>query len=282
MQNGIQRIFSNYSADIIVAKHIGDEKWWLDENGKIWWNRKTYFSHNAIYLTKAGCFRLRIGGVWYTVPAGHAVFVPKGLPLEFSFDGKGPLEKYYTHFQLEIDGSGLCELFKFPLVFVPKDFGQLEALFLTLIRLREDPADPLSQVAQSAVLLSLVSALLSQSGARPNEKSAEIPEDMQQAAEMIDMNLAKPIQMQTLAKSIGYSTAYFTKKFKAVFGRTPTDYIAEKKIALAKDALKSTDRTISDIACSLGFADASYFSTFFKARTGLSPAFYRKDTFASK
>ena len=99
---------------------------------------------------------------------------------------------------------------------------------------------------------------------------------------MIDMNLAKPIQMQTLAKSIGYSTAYFTKKFKAVFGRTPTDYIAEKKIALAKDALKSTDRTISDIACSLGFADASYFSTFFKARTGLSPAFYRKDTFASK
>ena len=134
----------------------------------------------------------------------------------------------------------------------------------------------MAQIAQSATLLALVAEVLTQANAIPNEMNERIPPEIREIAEYIDDHLGELLPMDMLAEKIGYSTAYFTKKFKAVFGRTPTDYIAEKRIYRAKDELKNTDRTIYAIANSLGFSDASYFSSFFKARTGLSPAFYRK------
>ena len=277
MHSNIKQIFSNYDTDIIIAKWVGNGAWWLDENGKNFWNRKAYFHFNAIYLTQKGAFNLWINGTKYHIPENHVVFIPEGSELKFYFDGNGALEKYYTHFHLAIGGTNVCEFFHFPLVFEARNADAIENLFQELIRLRPNQDDPVMQIAQSATLLSLVAEVLSQADAIPNEMNERIPPKIREIAEYIDDHLGEPLTMQMLAKKIGYSTAYFTKKFKAVFGRTPTDYIAEKRIYRAKDELKNTDRTIYGIANSLGFSDASYFSSFFKARTGLSPAYYRKD-----
>ena len=43
MHNNIKQVFSNYTTDIIITKRIFEGEWWLDENGKNWWNRKTHF-----------------------------------------------------------------------------------------------------------------------------------------------------------------------------------------------------------------------------------------------
>ncbi|MBP3591302.1 MAG: helix-turn-helix domain-containing protein [Clostridia bacterium] len=276
MHNNIKQIFSNYTTDIIISKRIGEGEWWLDENGKNWWNRKTHFHFNAIYLTKQGEFDLWINGTKHHIPAGHVVMIPEGSDLQYYFDGNGTLDKYYTHFHLVIGTQNICELFHFPLVFKPKNEDAIEQLLCKLIELRADPDDPLKQIAQSATLLSLVFEVLAQAGAIRNERSEKIPLEIRAIAEYIDDHLNETLSIDMLAERSGYSTAYFTKKFKAVFGRTPTDYIAEKRIYRAKDELRNTDRTIYGIANSLGFSDASYFSSFFKARTGLSPAFYRK------
>ena len=277
MHNNIKQVFSNYTTDIIITKRINEGKWWLDENGKNWWNRKTHFHFNAIYLTKEGEFDLHINGTKYHIPPGHIVFIPEASDLQYYFDGNGTLDKYYTHFHLTIGGTNICELFHFPLVFRPEDPDAIEQLFCKLIELRSDPDDPLKQISQSATLLSLVSEVLTQAGALRNEMIEKIPPEIREIAIYIDDHIGDPLTMQMLAERIGYSTGYFTKKFKTVFGRTPTDYIAEKRIYRAKDELRNTDRTIYGIASSLGFSDASYFSSFFKARTGLSPAYYRKN-----
>ena len=282
MHSNIKQIFSNYTTDIIITKRVGDDAWWLDENGKIWWNRRAHFHFNAVYLTKQGTFDLTINGTKYRIPPHRVVFIPEGSDLVFDFDGNGPLEKYYTHFHLLIGTVNVCDLFHFPLVFKPENEEIIENYFCELIRLRADSDHPVKQIAQSATLLSLVSEILSQAEAIRNEMSRRIPPELREIAEYIDDHLGELLPMHMLAEKIGYSTAYFTKKFKAVFGRTPTDYIAEKRIYRAKDELRNTDRTIYGIANSLGFSDASYFSSFFKARTGLSPAFYRKDKSKNK
>ncbi len=282
MHSNIKQIFSNYDTDIIIAKWVGDGAWWLDENGKNFWNRKAIFHFNAIYLTKKGAFDLWINGTKYHIPAHRVVFIPEGSELQFYFDGNGPLEKYYTHFHLAIGGTNICDYFHFPLVFEPKNEEALERLFKELIRLRADQDDAITQINQSATLLSFVAEVLSQAEAIRNEMNQRIPPEIREIAEYIDDHLGELLPMHMLAEKIGYSTAYFTKKFKAVFGRTPTDYIAEKRIYRAKDELRNTDRTIYGIASSLGFSDASYFSSFFKSRTGLSPAFYRKDKIETK
>ena len=276
MHSNIKQVFSNYDTDIIIAKWVGNCAWWLDENGKNFWNRKAFFHFNAIYLTQKGAFDLWINGTKYHIPENHVVFIPEGSELQFYFDGNGPLEKYYTHFHLAIGETNVYEFFHFPLVFEARNADAIEKLFQELIRLRPNQDNPVMQIAQSATLLSLVAEVLSQAGAIPNEMNERIPPELREIAEFIDDHIGEQLTMQMLAEKIGYSTAYFTKKFKLVFGRTPTDYIAEKRIYRAKDELKNTDRTIYGIASSLGFSDASYFSSFFKARTGLSPAFYRK------
>ena len=276
--HNIKQVFSNYSTDCIITMRINEGEWWLDETGKNWWNRKTHFHFNAIYLTKQGEFDLWINGTRYHIPENRVVFIPEGSDLQYYFDGNGILDKYYTHFHLAIGETNICELFHFPYVFEPRDADAIERHFCELIRLRTDPDNPVAQIAQSATLLALVSEVLSQANAVRNETNDKIPPEIREIAEYIDNHLDKLPSMDMLAEKIGYSTAYFTKKFKAVFGRTPTDYIAEKRIYRAKDELKNTDRTIYGIANSLGFSDASYFSSFFKARTGLSPAYYRKNS----
>ena len=49
----------------------------------------------------------------------------------------------------------------------------------------------------------------------------------------------------------------------------------EIKIAKAKKMLNDTNMKIIDIAYALGFENASYFTRFFKKRTGLSPQEYK-------
>lgn len=41
--------------------------------------------------------------------------------------------------------------------------------------------------------------------------------------------------------------------------------------------LDSTDMSVQDIAMTVGFSDANYFSSVFKSITGLSPRAYRAD-----
>ena len=55
-------------------------------------------------------------------------------------------------------------------------------------------------------------------------------------------------------------------------------YINSKKVALAKDKLLTTDKSVSDIADELGFESIYYFTRFFKKLTGVTPSVFRKSS----
>lgn len=64
-------------------------------------------------------------------------------------------------------------------------------------------------------------------------------------------------------------------------GRSPVQLLHERVVQEAKLRLERSARTVQDISDGLGFSDPTYFSHFFKRRTGLSPAGYRKVAQAS-
>ncbi len=77
------------------------------------------------------------------------------------------------------------------------------------------------------------------------------------------------------AKEAGFSKYHFIRKFKKLTGKTPKAYKAAVLTEKAKDMIRNTELTVSEISALLGFDDSLYFSRFFKNNVGLSPNKYR-------
>lgn len=72
------------------------------------------------------------------------------------------------------------------------------------------------------------------------------------------------------------SPRYLTAVVKKVSGRLVSQMIERAVVMDAKLQLKSTDRTVQQIAYDLNFPNASFFGKFFKRYTGLTPKQYRE------
>ena len=96
------------------------------------------------------------------------------------------------------------------------------------------------------------------------------------AIEYIEANYASDISLQQLADICNYSYSHFSKMFIKAFSINPNTYIAYTRIRKAEDLLKSTNRSITDIACTVGYNDVSYFIRVFRKLKGISPNKYRK------
>ncbi|KVE28389.1 AraC family transcriptional regulator [Burkholderia singularis] len=68
---------------------------------------------------------------------------------------------------------------------------------------------------------------------------------------------------------------YLAHLIRKETGRTFTDLVTERRIALAQSLLAHTTRRIADIAHAVGFRDEGYFSRRFRACVGISPKAYR-------
>ena len=71
------------------------------------------------------------------------------------------------------------------------------------------------------------------------------------------------------------SKYHFLRVFKAVTGVPPLEYRNRIRIGHAKELLKNSYFSVSEIASSLGYASLAYFSAAFRKATGLSPRSYR-------
>ena len=89
MKKNIQPVFSDLSADILVAHYIGEGAWWMDERGHNWWNRNTHFDYNALYLTVDGAFDLTVNGIPYHIEKNRVFFIPAGSDLVFHIENDG-------------------------------------------------------------------------------------------------------------------------------------------------------------------------------------------------
>ncbi len=77
------------------------------------------------------------------------------------------------------------------------------------------------------------------------------------------------------AEKANLSTNYFGDLIKHFTGTSPIDHIHEGIIQLAKNKLRQTKLSVSEIAYSLGFDYPTYFTRFFRQKTGISPKVFR-------
>lgn len=91
----------------------------------------------------------------------------------------------------------------------------------------------------------------------------------------IDDNLHRQITLAELAAVANLSHYHFARKFKNKMGMTPLQYLADRRVEMAKRQLRTTSDSLVEISLACGFASQSHFSTVFKKVTGTTPAAYR-------
>lgn len=89
-------------------------------------------------------------------------------------------------------------------------------------------------------------------------------------------NYAKPIDFSAIANEHAVSGSYLTKIFREHAGTTPTKFLTEYRILVAKRLLSTTELSVKEIAPLVGYPDPFYFSKAFKNVTGMSPLQYRE------
>lgn len=74
-----------------------------------------------------------------------------------------------------------------------------------------------------------------------------------------------------IASEFNMSSTTLQRHFKIVYGKTIYSYYLEKKLALGKSLIKEKNKTISEIAYSLGYNKTNSFSKAFKKHYGILP-----------
>lgn len=96
------------------------------------------------------------------------------------------------------------------------------------------------------------------------------------ACRFIVQHLDADIGIDAVAEHVGLSSSRLHALFRREMGMTPGDYRRRQRCAVAEELLRTTNRTITDIAFTVGFTSSQYFATTFRRFTGQTPRDYRR------
>jgi two-component system, response regulator YesN len=111
---------------------------------------------------------------------------------------------------------------------------------------------------------------------RSSEKTAFNRQIVEQVNDYVNSHLHEDVGLISLAERLHFHPSYLARLYKHISGITVGQYIVDMRLQQARRLLSSADTQIGDIAKSLGFASAAYFSKFFKTHAGLTPSDYRR------
>jgi AraC-like DNA-binding protein len=99
---------------------------------------------------------------------------------------------------------------------------------------------------------------------------------LRRAKDLIDRDYAEPLDVPALAREAHASRAHFLRSFKRAFGETPHRYLLRRRIERAKELLRNTRLSVSEVSVAVGFRSLGSFSTAFRRLVGESPLAYAR------
>lgn len=102
------------------------------------------------------------------------------------------------------------------------------------------------------------------------------PWQLRIAKELMREHLADGISLKQVSAACRMSPSAFVRAFKKSLGSTPHQWLLSRRIEHAEDLLSDGNRSLVDVALTVGFADQSHFTRVFTRRVGVSPGAYRR------
>ncbi|MEZ5749483.1 MAG: AraC family transcriptional regulator [Caenibius sp.] len=140
---------------------------------------------------------------------------------------------------------------------------------------RGEQNDPMFVRAMVEALISYIGhRLYAKSGSREPEGLRD--KTLNDICDYIDSALENRLSVEELAGLADMRPSRFSRKFHHSTGKTPYQYVIERRLRLASKLLEYANEDISEIALRCGFSSQAHFSSAFKNSFGMTPAAYRR------
>lgn len=91
--------------------------------------------------------------------------------------------------------------------------------------------------------------------------------------QLVDGHLTDPdLTVDYVGKELSLSRTQAFRRIKSVSGKSPLEYIRERRLVRANELLSTTDMTVQQVANELCFSSASYFTKCYKDLYGVTPS----------
>ena len=88
----------------------------------------------------------------------------------------------------------------------------------------------------------------------------------------MEEHLQNKLSLDELAHETDYSRAHFLRMFRAATGKTPHQYLTERRIERAKSMLLEAKKiSLIDVAARCGFSSQSHLTRVFRKHVGVTP-----------
>lgn len=101
-----------------------------------------------------------------------------------------------------------------------------------------------------------------------------------ESIDYIESNLHMPLRIDEVAEHVNLSTGYFSVLFHRETGTAFSDYVLRRRIETARNMLRYSDYTSTEISEILAFSSQSYFIRCFRHAVGITPSEYRRRYYA--
>lgn len=230
-------------------------------------------SHQLLY-TKSGRGNLIVDGVSYPQEVGSLFYLASGVAHEYY-----PIvEDEWTTCWLVFRGEYLTELMR-AIGFERFACGhaivneEIEKIFYQMLSAVRDPlyGGERCSVLVYEYIMAVRRILFSKENRK--EVTGGI---LEKALVYMNEKYASDITLDELAGLGGVTRQHFCRVFKEKMQMRPMEYLARKRVAVARGLLISTSLSISEIGKMVGYDNPTYFGMVFKKYEGISPSACRR------
>ncbi len=241
----------------------------LTRVGTSWAQFAPVFPYHRMYYVLDGKAKIFMRDKTLELLPDHLYFIPAYSIIGGECDDT--MLHYWMHFHVDVTLASYLTVYppKLSVAAQPCD-KELFRLLLEHFHRSQTDTHPSHSLACTSLAKYLFSRFLS-ANTLSSKTSNFIP-----VLEYVDKNLSSPISNADLCKIMCLNETYFSNLFTQQFGISPKQYVLQKRVGAATTALLETDKTVKEIALSLGYENEMYFNRIFHKITGMPPGKYRK------
>lgn len=210
------------------------------------------------------------------VTKGNMILFRPGEPQVYYYYAKDKTEVYWVHFtgwKVE-EYLDRYELPKEENVFftgISPDYPWIYNQIIRELQLQRENYDEMISLYMHHIFLT-INRYIKEGKQTKNDTI----DDIERAVHYFNDNYNKHISIEQYAQEHLMSVNWFIHSFKSVMKVPPMQYIVSLRIAAAKGYLENSNKNIAEIAATVGYDNALYFSRLFRKYTGMTPSEYRK------